>query len=199
MADNSTKPPRWRWLLWAISFTLGTSLVVVAIALAFLRFSSGGRLQSAIKETERQDVRWRLADLIADRAPVPDAENSAMKIAAIDQALGRRWLSTRKVDGSTGPERLDVVLNLLSRGEPSQLLTPDQEKHLGEDLAALEPSRSQARALAGMPRGRAVLNMQSFIGPNALDHLHAPRTATRLLQLDATSRLQAGDSDGGAR
>ena len=39
--------------------------------------------QDAEKETDRLDPRWRLADIEADRAKIPDKENSALHIIAV--------------------------------------------------------------------------------------------------------------------
>ena len=48
---------------------------------ALWSFVSGrAALQDAIEETEAIDPRWRIDDLLADRAEVPDKENAALVI-----------------------------------------------------------------------------------------------------------------------
>ena len=42
------------------------------------------RLAAAVAEADRDDPNWRLDDLLANREPVPDAENSA---PVMDQIL----------------------------------------------------------------------------------------------------------------
>src|SRR5437899_6990848 len=67
-------------------------LVVLAIG-AYLVFSylAGRELAAAIAEADRLDPGWRLDDLEAAGAAIPDAENSALQVTAAERLLAGSW------------------------------------------------------------------------------------------------------------
>jgi hypothetical protein len=75
---------RWRLVL-ACLFVL---LAIPVGCYVYLEISSDWDLQQAIAQTDRLDPRWRFADIIADRAVIPDQENPALVVLNVAKLLG---------------------------------------------------------------------------------------------------------------
>src|SRR5579885_3408857 len=128
---------RRRWLV------LLLVLLTVAATAWLYPFSADRRLRRALAETDRLDPRWRLADIEADRAAVPDGDNGALTVIAVaTKLLGRRldvpsaqavWKATRA---------------------PNVAVSAQEAAAVRADLAQTPAAVQEARKLADQPRGR---------------------------------------------
>jgi hypothetical protein len=164
-------PPRRirrRWLL-----LLAVSSALFAAAWLYIHVANA-RLERAIAEADRLDPRWRLADIEADRAVIPDEDNAALIVIAVRAKLPPSW-------NSAGPYGSKAFGSLA----PNVALTEQQTAAVRDDLkpaAALQA----ARQLADHPRGRWPSPPGSF---GALD-------AAKLLSSDMLLRAKEDDFDG---
>jgi hypothetical protein len=199
MTDLAELPPplprrRRRWLL-----LLLVPLALVAAAWAYLYFGSDHRLNRALAETERLDPHWRLDDIQAQRADVPDAENGALTVIAVRAKSPPRWpeweIGPPPNASDDSASALDRILREL---RPNEALRPADRSAMREEMERAAPAIQEARRLVGQPRGRFPIvyskNYISTLMPNIQD----ARQTARLLQYDALFRAQSGDLDGAA-
>jgi hypothetical protein len=119
-------------------------------------------LRVAIAEVEAADPRWQLEQIEADRAKIPDADNSAILIARARARIPRR--------PPNGWARHDQLMHGLS---PEVRLSEEQYAGMIDELENLEPAVGLALALARFPRGRHAIaiapDVFSTLLPNADD------------------------------
>src|SRR5205823_11785683 len=121
--------------------------------MCFGYYPAGGTLQSAFAETNALDPDWRLDDIEAKRAAIPDAENGALKVAVL-----KRLIAGRSIDGMA-----DAALSDLP---PEPQLNERQLEALDVLLQGYGPAAlAEARSLINFPRGRnAITYSPDFIG-----------------------------------
>jgi hypothetical protein len=125
---------------------VGVALLAVAAFVGWLAYRHVERardLRAALAEVEAADPRWRVVQLEADRAPVPDKENSA--------AVVRRIVARLRPADPGQPQRLEAVSAALV---PNVRLTDEQYAVLIDALEGAESGIGPALALADYPRGR---------------------------------------------
>jgi hypothetical protein len=199
--NDGAAPARQRRRLWP--WLAGVPLVLV-LAVAFgsgyyLRRTVHHRLAAATAVADRDDPYWRLDDLMAHREAVPDAENSALVVAAALALLPRKW-PTGPAPQPGGPtpsiSRAEEVLDRLNATEDTIRLDDAAAETLRAELHANAEAVRIARTVAGFSRGRHEL----ILGPNLFDTVvpetQVARTAARLLAADAAIRAHDGDLDG---
>jgi hypothetical protein len=153
----------------------------------FVYFRAGGAMQSAFDETDALDPGWRLEDIEASRAVVPDSENAALKIVTL-----KTLVAGRPIDNFAFPV-LDGLL-------PEAMLNERQLEALDVLLQGHGPAAiAEARSFINFPRGRHNINYSpDWIGtllPDVQDH----RRVAWLMRLDVLARAQTGDADGAVR
>jgi hypothetical protein len=154
------------------------------------------RLKRAIAGADRTGPGWRQADLWANRAQVPDSENSALRLqAAIDQ-MPSQFLATQADTDTPKAKWLSELSGRLSRLDPLRRLSDEDGRQLNEDLDTVKPARSLALELAGMPCGRYAVASRYLYTQEPTDHSEKVRRVVRLLQLEAVDRIQRRDTDG---
>jgi hypothetical protein len=174
-----------------------------ALAIGVLDHFADRRYRAAVAEADRLDPGWRADDLVAQLEPIPDAENSALRVLEVDKGLPAGWAKL------SDEERL-FPRNL----HPEAPLAAKEVEALRDALAlrgALGPrseALARARALADWPRGRFPgarpdvrrwgfrpgANVAHVINPSPEED--AAERVARLLWLDAILRAQEGDADG---
>ncbi|MCI0638680.1 MAG: hypothetical protein L0Y72_27125 [Gemmataceae bacterium] len=119
------------------------ALLITALAGYFLYsfLAAGWELDAALAETDRLDPGWRM---LTPHVPLPDANNSALQILAVDKRLGgfawwKRW-----------PEGPDALFRNLS---PQAPLPNKTEAALRAALLADLVAVKEARKLKDMPAG----------------------------------------------
>ena len=184
-----------------VGIVLGAVVVAAGIGTwLYLDRAVVWRLRAAESEADRLDPGWRLADLLANREDIPDEENSALRVIAVERSLPPGWPPSPRVSRTLGPDGKPISsVNLLVETDE----VPDNER-LGLDLTAeirfeLQ-SRSESvvrgRALAGMDRGRYPLAIAPDVISTLLSDQQRSRNVTRLLRADAYLRAQDGNLDG---
>jgi hypothetical protein len=108
----------------------------------YRRHVDARRLRETIAELDARDSCWRLEDLEADRAVVPEAENSANIIRAIRAQIGPRIVL---------PNEDAVDLQNL---DPPTLLTDAQFREVIDLFESVESAVAPALSLEHFPRGR---------------------------------------------
>src|SRR5713101_7043643 len=84
------RPPRWRWFKRAGIFLL-ILLVGWACRHVYWHHKVSRELQEALAELDRTDPGWRLQDIEAARAAVPEKQNSAVVVAESFRWLPQSW------------------------------------------------------------------------------------------------------------
>jgi hypothetical protein len=159
---------RRRWLLLLI-----VPLALLVAGFVYLHFANQ-RLERAIAEADRLDPRWRLADIEADRATIPDEENSALTVIAARGKLPPNGLGTAAIS---------TIALLAKHGRPTQKQLAD----VRADLAPAADAIPLARKLAEQPRGRR---------PNTAVPVFDAVDVAKLLAADAQLRVWDSDFDG---
>ncbi|HEY1376620.1 MAG TPA: hypothetical protein VGF55_07490 [Gemmataceae bacterium] len=138
-------PPRRRRLRFVVIALGLVALAAAAVAgwLVYRHARIGWQLRDAIAELDAADPRWRLEQIEADRAKVPDAENSSPVIRHARALLGRPPLYAYQLR--------DELLRGLT---PEVRLTDAQYAGLIDVLEDAEAGVGPALALVRYPRGR---------------------------------------------
>jgi hypothetical protein len=155
--------------------------VLAAVAAGWLSESrsAASRLQAALDHLVKTDPNWRLNEIEAARAEVPDPENSARLVMEVLRSLPPGWYA-----------RLATVLN---RGRPHALLLAGEGlAEARADLPGLAPLLSHARRLADLARGRHRITIPDnpYLA-NAEPHRET-RFVSLLLAIDALDLAHRG-------
>lgn len=202
--DNADKIPRpaarRRRLVWRLIglFTLVLLVLLVGVW-AYARHAANSRLRGAIAEADRLDSGWRLSEIEAKRAVVPDAENSAPRVQDAIAKLPGDWLKITPPRASgepMGPLRGGNLLSSLLETDPETQLDARQLDGLRAELEDLAPVLAISRPVAELPRGRPELTYSRNVLNTPLPYAQGARQVARLLLIDAMLRAQEGDLDG---
>jgi hypothetical protein len=192
------RPRRRRW-----PYVVGVLLVPVVVGLAlYLYFSavSDRDLKAVIAETDETDPHWRLADVEADRAVVPDAQNSGVVAMAAKQLLPKNWPAWDRPSQDPDTPEAQAQRQALSDSfgdlEPQQQLNKDQIEALRAELKRAEPALAQARKIAGLPQGRYPITYSPDWISTLLPYTQDAREIASVLGYDVLLRAQDGDADG---
>jgi hypothetical protein len=184
-------PPRsprrlWRWLgrvallllligvLWA--GYLWWSLSAIA--------TSGQReLAEILAELDATDPRWHWEDIEADRAAVPDDQNSLRVIAGFAKQQEGDW-------SPSSQENLDYAL----KHGLNHRLHPLLVREMRTEWTKNAQSIARVASLKDYPRGRSDVQLQANVFSTRLPHLSDCRIAAWLLTLDSELRLEAGQA-----
>jgi hypothetical protein len=123
---------------------VGVPLCLTLLVVYVIHFA-GRQLQEAIAEADRLDPGWRMTELQAKRAAVPDAQNAALIVAAAHNLLPTRWPS---------PTFDAQHRSAFSRIEPPVQLDEGQTKVLREELGRVEQVLMLLHQVRDRPTGR---------------------------------------------
>jgi hypothetical protein len=140
-------------------------------------------VQEAIAEVDRRDPGWRLEELEAKRAVVPDAENGALVVLTTTRFLPKDWENK-------------PIYEAIEATPPAAQLHPQHLDALRAELKTLAPAVEEARKLVAYPRGRYRVTWSDDYVSTLVPHLQYARDVARLLDADARLRSQDGDADG---
>jgi hypothetical protein len=193
-ADHTptAKRRRRRRLLWLL-----VPPALVAGAWLYMYRAGDQQLTRAVAEAERSDPHWRLDDVLAERAAIPDEENGARTALAAKAKIPPRWawwdISPTPPDGVEGGADLAEALQRL---KPNEALTPADRAVMRAEMERAADAIQEARKLIDQPRGRyPITYSQDYIG-TMLPGIQDCREVARLLQYDALFRAQSGDLGG---
>ncbi len=178
--------PRCRWLK-PIGCGLGILLVpALVLLIPTVRTWMGRhreiqqRLVEVIADLDRNDPGWRLEDIEAARAQIPEEENSARIVAKAGSLLPNDW-------------KPQVIEHLCKNLAPEEQLAPDGFNLLAEELDAVRPALEEARKLAGLARGRHRIKYERNVFGTLLKDQSRVLPLTQLLLGDALHHEQKGD------
>jgi hypothetical protein len=187
---------RWAWLVGV------PVLLVLAAAFgtgAYLGRMVDHRLAAAISAADRDDPFWRLADLMAHRDPVPDAENSALVVAEALSLLPENWPAAPPPgpgESKPLPTEAEKAFDRLAATADNVRLDDAVADALRGELDAHDEGVQIARTVAVYDRGRHELQLGPTLIDTPLPETQAARAAARLLAADAAIRAHGGDLDG---
>jgi hypothetical protein len=197
LGSIGTRPPR-RWLRRATWAVVGLVFVCSFVAGMVLGRRVDRRMQDAVAAAGRDDPFWRLDDLLAHRAAVPDAENSALVVADVVKWLPKGWPALPNVPGRPAPRptRFEETMGRLLKLAENLRLDEEAAGSLRDEMVAHAAAVRLGRTVADYRRGRRVLTIGETVFDTPLPGTQAARTAAQLLAADAAIRVHDGDADG---
>ncbi len=184
---------RWRRRIIAGTVAVLAGAAALAGLYAYLAYAAEWELNEAIAEADRLDPGWRFDDIEAARPEVPDAENSALVVAAAYAKIPKTFLAPRPDGDPTIRERLD-------EGPPQQRLDDAPLAELRRNWRR-PPRRCRrrgtsriGRAVDGRWRGR-----HDFLIATLVPHLDQSRRVTQVLILDAAAASADGHTEAALR
>jgi hypothetical protein len=181
---------RWsgRWGVWFLLALIGCIALVVG-KYSYNRHQSVQKLQAAVAELDRTDPGWRLADVEAARAVVPEGANSAPVVKEAFRLMPKDW---------PGADNLERISHL-PQGPPQVLLNDEDAAWLRKELQQQQTALGEAHKMAELPHGRYPITYnRNFVG-TLLPDVQNVRQVVFLLQLDAALQAQDGDLKGALR
>lgn len=143
-------------------------------------------LRAAIADADRLDPGWRLADLEAARAEIPDEQNAALQVLVAHRLIGPFWNSKSAVS-------LEEELEHLS---PEKQINRDQEERLRKVFVNTIAAIRAGGRLSEMPRGRySILWSDDAVG-TLVPHMQQAGELAGLLRLEILWRVHCLDIDG---
>ena len=192
-AEGAEGPPsggRFGWrkgiILVLVSFLLAPGLVYVIPA-----WRAERSLHDALSDTDRLHPGWRLEDLEAARARLPEATNAALRVLDVGHDLPARWHCTGEAPSDAERKRLDAV----SRLAAAQCLAPRTLQSLQADMNEVGAALARARALMDLSEGRFPVAWASDGISTRLPHLARTREVVNLLAYDVLLRSQNQEAD----
>jgi ABC-type transport system involved in multi-copper enzyme maturation permease subunit len=147
-------------------------------------------LGEIIANLDRSDPGWRLEDIEANRAVMPDDENSTWVIQEARTKLRRGWdLRWDDVRNTQFYEQFQELA-------PEKQINNQQVEQLTEVFEGIEPVLILARRLANLPWGRAPLKWSDDGISTLLSYTQNARDTANILWLDVFLRCQENDPDG---
>jgi hypothetical protein len=192
---NAPRVRRGRLVPWLVA---GWLILLVCAFVMNLSFRANQRLADAVAAADRDNPYWRLDELMAHRENVPDAENSALVLAKVDELLPKDWptVTAPAVGGATSGK--SAALDAYDRlQELSPNVRPDERMAsvLRAELKAHETALAIARTVADYRRGRHELALAPTLIDTRLAQTQATRRVARLLSAEAALRAEDGDPD----
>jgi hypothetical protein len=193
-----SKRSRRKYLLLALAIVVPVCLIFVGVTASLL--IGRAQLEQVLADTDQLDPYWRLPDLEAHRAGIPDAENGLPVALAAESLLPQGWphwpvpvIDDQSEEARSLRQALDSSFNDLP---PPVQLNNEQVTALRAEVRRAEPALDKARRLVDFPNGRAMINWAPIPTATPLPHLNRVRTLASALSYDALLRAQISDLDG---
>jgi hypothetical protein len=184
---NTSEKPRGRfrrlgrWFLRSL-LILVALLAAGSLYLAVNHWRAVNRLAEATAEQDANHPGWRIEDIEAARAVVPDDENGILVVLATAKLLPKDW-----------PPRDVPFPKPDAESPPNRRLDKGRLDRLRAELEAVNAARAEARRLVKYPTGRYALVYQRDPLSTLLPHAQEARQVTCLLALDAVLHAEDGD------
>jgi hypothetical protein len=173
---------RRRWLRGALA-ALALAIIVPIGVLTYSHFSTRGDWAGAEEEAGRDDPRWRLLEMEADRPTIADADNSAFYIIAL------------RSKGGINPSAVPTYEAIFAKLPPSAQLNSQQVQLIRTEFAKFPGQIEAARKLKDMPAGRFPLTFSDDWISTTIGNHQNTREIVGWLQHDAWLLAQEGDCD----
>jgi hypothetical protein len=175
----SRRPLLRRWGFW-LTFALLATLAVPLVDMAYRHYRVAAELEKAVGELDRDDPGWRLQELEAARAVVPESDNSAVVVTEAARWVPPFWPSL---------ECFERYHDL----PPQERLRADAFFCLQNEFSEIQIAQTEARKLADLPYGRHPIcyNVNVFATPlPQIDHSQRLMT---VLSYDVLACAEDGD------
>jgi hypothetical protein len=187
---------RWPYVILLLSLP-----VLVGVGLyVYLNVVAERELRAALAEAERLDPRWRLEDVEADRAVIPQAENSAGPTMAAKQLLPQKWPFWDYPPAAQDPPDAEQKRRDLEEGfrdlEPERQLDEEQATALRQEMSRAAAALAEASKLVDRTEGRYPITYSPDFVSTLIPHTQDARLIAELLANDALLRAQDNDPDG---
>jgi hypothetical protein len=172
----------WAWLRGA-GFCFQMMLAVSLIFFGVRAYVVRTRLQAILANMDRTDPGWRLSDIEAARAVVPDAENSALRVIAANKLLPqppKSWIE----------DDFDMELQRLP---PETPLSPAQFIHLRQRLDEVKSALDELQGMGELPNGRFPLVFNRNPWKTTLPDHQGCRNIFHLLHRNSLACAEAGE------
>jgi hypothetical protein len=180
------RPSRlWGWLR-ALETGCQVALLIGLLSFGIRHWIVTSRLEAEFAKLDRTDPGWRLQDIEAARAVVPDEENSALRVTDIGERLP--WLPKPWIEEDFATKLQDVP--------PQNRLAPEQLAHLIARVKDVGPILEDARGISALSRGRYPIVYARNPWDTLLEAQQKSRRVLQLLDLDAMCRAEADDLHG---
>jgi hypothetical protein len=186
--ESARLPRRRHWLIrWLIRSVI--SLLILAVigigAFLYKRHVAERELQAALAELDEKEPGWRLEDIEARRAVVPEDQNGALRVLAARKLLPERWPDP--AFARSHEEAFEAL-------QPNRQLDAQQEKLLREETGQYQAAVAEALKLADYPTGRYSINYTEDWISTLVAHAQHARSIANLLSFECSVRLQDQDS-----
>jgi hypothetical protein len=208
--EKRTFPSRWRKGI-AITGLSALLLGLLGGSFCFLALWQDIQLRQAIAETDQLDPGWRIRELEAKRAVLPDEQNAAVFLMTADKALSVEcpcWEDQPSAPQNKGrdPEEIMALRDSFWNLQAPVQLTEDQLQILRHELMRVAPALVEARKVADLPQGRypasglqagiMKTDAAGFVSMLGLDHGVETGSIARWFAYDVLLRAQDQDLDG---
>jgi hypothetical protein len=177
------RPSRlWGWLRGA-GYCFQMTLVYYFVNFGVHAYIARTKLQAALADMDRTDPGWRLPDIEAARAVVPDAENSALRVIEANKLLPqspKNWIE----------DDFDTELQHLA---PERRMSPAQFAHLRDRLDEVKPALDKLKGLNELPNGRFPITYAQNPLQTMLPEQNKLRRIIQLLVRDSMAYAEAGE------
>ncbi len=194
--DVDVRLPRRRpwWRRWLRRVVLMLLLALVGLGFrGYYRHRKVTReLEAALAALDHDETGWRLKDIEAARADVPEEANSARCIVAVAKLLKEAAPSPH---GWPPAEFADAFKDL----PPEERLDDARAARLRAELEKVRPALELARTLERLPAGRHRIQYLRNVMDTRLDDQQQTRNVTGLLSFDAMQRSDKNDGAGALR
>lgn len=179
---ETTKPRSGIGCLKIIGWGLLILALLAAVGVFWNHTKMTSKLQKALAELDRTEPGWRLEQIEAARADVPEEENSARVVISAAGQMPKSWPSKGFPDEQ---------LRLLPSNE---LLSGEDIVRLSTELASAREALTIADKLADMPHGRHRIHYERNPIMTLLPDQQESRRIVSLLIYEAMRQNQRGDS-----
>lgn len=178
-------PRRRKWLL-----RLGLLFVLMIVLLAgfiqYVAYRASRSLQEAEAEVDRKDPGWRMLDLEASRAQVPEEQNAALHVLAAAALNPKPW-----------PEEAQgEAFAAIDKNEPEREFNPQQQALLQTAMSKVQPALVEARKVAQCSTGRYPVQWTPAVVDTPCPHWEQVRKVAEMLGHDVKLRAQNRDLEG---
>jgi hypothetical protein len=147
---------------WRKRLLIGLILLLLGLfggSFCFLVLWHDIQLREAIAETDQLDPGWRIRELEAKRAVLPDEQNSAVSLMTADKVLSVEcpyWEDQPSApqNKDRDPEEVVALRDSFWNLQPSVQLSENQLVILRQELARAAPGLAEASRVADLPQGR---------------------------------------------
>ncbi|TMQ31103.1 MAG: hypothetical protein E6K70_23205 [Planctomycetota bacterium] len=157
-------------------------------------------MQRVIDETNRSDPNWQLLELEAQRAVIPDEQNSAINLMNATRLMPPNWPRWDFAEESDmknlSPDELEELRENFLKATPTVQLNAQQVAALRKELKRASAALAELYQIADKPRGRYPITYAKDFISTSPPHTPETRILAELLSYDGLVRAQDQNLEG---